>query len=163
MTEPTGLSNAELLDLFDRCEAHPAIRQAIRETLDPAAPAVTETDLRAAANVCGVKWSQGGWKATCRLDASHQTPHDFSVNEAFMPPKFSRGVAVERIAETSVSIDAFLASPQAAEELARAVHSMKVDIGRACYHGPLADTGSYCGDDAAALLAAWQKVRHPEE
>lgn len=53
-------------------------------------------------------------------------------------------------------LDAFLASPQAAEELARARH-------RACVMVTTQHAWDAHLDHAKADLAAWQKVRHPEE
>lgn len=63
-------------------------------------------------------------------------------------------------------LDAFLASPQAAEELARALESESARrfIAEAWVESGVSEPGYATTDEmVAAILAAWQKVRTPEE
>ena len=53
------------------------------------------------------------------------------------------------------AIDAFLASPQAAEELARCLHPE--------FWADAIPHEACCVPSAQRVLTAWQKVRHPEE
>ena len=65
------------------------------------------------------------------------------------------------------AIDAFLASPQAAEELARALEPHQTEAGPFSalvdeddrWHYHLASPSEF----ASVLLTAWQKLRHPED
>ena len=85
---------------------------------------------------------------------------------------FKRG---ERLAAASLmggqaladaTVSAFLASPQAAEELAWALgsESARRFVAEAWVEAGVSEPGYATPNEmAAAILAAWQKVRHPEE
>jgi len=84
VSEPTGLSQSELLDLFDRCEAHPTIRAAITGILQPgrAEPRAEGLDVERLAEALHRAVVTGYGESACGGKGGVDDPLVFHLGEA---------------------------------------------------------------------------------
>ena len=122
----------------------------------PPASAVTETDHAPGCDVFRIaeSWEPYGVPRHCDCG--------FAVRDAKRRGVYNWTPPASAVTETD-PIDAYLASPQAAEELARAMEPASLRVTGLSFVQTGAETRPSPGEVAASVLAALQKVRHPEE